>query len=234
MIYAYPTGKRLQPCKVTNEGREIMDEELQKFNEEYLNLGPQYQIPNPELGPLERRVQQTYVDGLLSGEINLEDSEYWFTEPAGSRVLSLLQQWCCVTYALHGRELCERAKVSLHRLCCPGAGGWNQTEKIVRKAKVVPSTHASAAHAGSGRVTTFNPSPHLSNQSACMLHGAGVTCLGVCSCSGHCATTMRAWSWKASWKRCISTTVSKSTLAAVLTGGESLHACMPAQPSKEI
>ena len=61
----------------------MMDEELQKFNEEYLNLGPQYQIPDPELGPLERRVQQTYVDGLLSGEINLKDSEYWFTEPEG-------------------------------------------------------------------------------------------------------------------------------------------------------
>ena len=67
-IQVFPTGKRLQPCHVTNEGREMMDEELQKFNEEYLNLGPQYQIPDPELGPLERRVQQTYVDGLLSGE----------------------------------------------------------------------------------------------------------------------------------------------------------------------
>ncbi len=62
----------------------MMDEELVEFNKEYLNLGPQYQIPNPELGPLEKRVSATYVDGLLSGEISLEDGEYWFTEPAGA------------------------------------------------------------------------------------------------------------------------------------------------------
>ena len=59
------------------------DEEMEKFNKEYMNLGPQWQIPNPELGPLEKRVQTTWVEGLLSGDISLEDSEYWFTEPPG-------------------------------------------------------------------------------------------------------------------------------------------------------
>ena len=76
-------AQRLLPVRVTNEGREMDDEEMEKFNKEYMNLGPQWQIPNPELGPLEKRVQTTWVDGLLSGDINLEDSEYWFTEPPG-------------------------------------------------------------------------------------------------------------------------------------------------------
>ena len=74
----------MHPCvKVTNVYTLQDDEEMEKFNKEYMNLGPQWQIPNPELGPLEKRVQTTWVDGLLSGDINLEDSEYWFTEPAG-------------------------------------------------------------------------------------------------------------------------------------------------------
>lgn len=75
----------LQLRRVTNEGKEMSDEELEKFNEEYINLGPQWQVPEPEKGPLEQRVQATFVDGLLSGEINLEDSEYWFTQPDGMR-----------------------------------------------------------------------------------------------------------------------------------------------------
>ncbi len=61
----------------------MADEELDKFNKEFINLGPQWQIPDPELGPLEQRVQTTFVEGLLSGEISPEDSLYWFTEPEG-------------------------------------------------------------------------------------------------------------------------------------------------------
>ena len=78
-----PAAQKLRPVRVTNEGREMDDEEMEKFNKEYMNLGPQWQIPNPELGPLEKRVQTTWVEGLLSGDISLEDSEYWFTEPQG-------------------------------------------------------------------------------------------------------------------------------------------------------
>ena len=61
----------------------MADEEQEKFDKEYMNLGPQFQIPNPELGPLEKRVQTTFVEGLLSGDIKPEDSDYWFTEPEG-------------------------------------------------------------------------------------------------------------------------------------------------------
>jgi hypothetical protein len=63
----------------------MADEELDKFNKEFINLGPQWQIPDPEKGPLEQRVQTTFVEGLLSGEISPEDAEYWFTEPQGKR-----------------------------------------------------------------------------------------------------------------------------------------------------
>ncbi|CAK0743333.1 hypothetical protein CVIRNUC_001462 [Coccomyxa viridis] len=74
---------RARPVRVTNEGKEMADEEQEKFDKEYMNLGPQFQIPNPELGPLEKRVQTTFVEGLLSGDIKPEDSDYWFTEPEG-------------------------------------------------------------------------------------------------------------------------------------------------------
>ena len=69
--------------RVTNEGQEMSDPEKEKFEKEYMNLGPQWQVPNPEAGPLEQRVQTTFVDGLLSGKIVEKDSEYWFTEPPG-------------------------------------------------------------------------------------------------------------------------------------------------------
>jgi len=72
--------------RVTNEGKEMDDEEMEKFNKEYMNLGPQWQIPNPEDGPLEKRVQTTFVDGLMSGEISPEETEYWFTEPQGQHL----------------------------------------------------------------------------------------------------------------------------------------------------
>ena len=78
-----PAAHRARPVRVTNEGKEMADEEQEKFDKEYMNLGPQFQIPNPELGPLEKRVQTTFVEGLLSGDIKPEDSDYWFTEPEG-------------------------------------------------------------------------------------------------------------------------------------------------------
>jgi len=49
--------------------------------EKYVDLGPQYQVPDPEKGPLERRVSTQFLDGLFSDEINLEDEAYWFTCP---------------------------------------------------------------------------------------------------------------------------------------------------------
>ena len=47
----------------------------------------QYQIPNPELGPLERRVGLTYEDALFSEDISVKDTEYWFSEPEGAHRL---------------------------------------------------------------------------------------------------------------------------------------------------
>lgn len=56
------------------------------YSADMVNLGPQYQIPNPELGPLERRVEKTFVEAIFSDEISLEDTNYWFTEPEGECV----------------------------------------------------------------------------------------------------------------------------------------------------
>ena len=35
------------------------------------------------MGPLEKRVNTTWLDGLFEGEIDLEETDYWFTEPPG-------------------------------------------------------------------------------------------------------------------------------------------------------
>ena len=40
-------------------------------------------MPDPERGPLERRVSTQYLDGLFSDEVKPEDAEYWFTCPDG-------------------------------------------------------------------------------------------------------------------------------------------------------
>lgn len=41
------------------------------------------QIPNPELGPLERRVSLTYLEALSDDHVRQEDIDYWFNEPEG-------------------------------------------------------------------------------------------------------------------------------------------------------
>ena len=43
------------------------------------------QVYNPEEGPLERRVNTQWLDGMFEGEVDLEHTDYWFTEPAGAR-----------------------------------------------------------------------------------------------------------------------------------------------------
>ena len=48
-----------------------------------VKLAPEYQIPNPELGPLEQRVSKTYIEAMYSDEVSVEDTNYWFTEPEG-------------------------------------------------------------------------------------------------------------------------------------------------------
>lgn len=79
---------RLRPCRVTNEGQEMMVPQFASTNE--IDLGPQYQVPDPEKGPLEKRVGRTFIDALFSDEISLEDMQYWFTTPPGMQEVELL------------------------------------------------------------------------------------------------------------------------------------------------
>ena len=58
----------------------------------YMELD-QLQIPHPELGPLERRVEKTYEEALFEDDISIEDAQYWFTEPPGA--------YCCMHLCLH-------------------------------------------------------------------------------------------------------------------------------------
>ena len=70
------------PCRVTNTGEEMKDPEVWGFDPDIIELD-QKQIPQPELGPLERRVELTYEEALFSEDIDLDDTAYWFTEPPG-------------------------------------------------------------------------------------------------------------------------------------------------------
>ena len=77
------------PCRVTNVGEEMRVKEIwDRIEADYIEES-QIQIPNPELGPLERRVGLTYEDALFSDDINVKDTEYWFTEPQGAPCLHL-------------------------------------------------------------------------------------------------------------------------------------------------
>lgn len=37
----------------------------------------------PELGPMSRRVETTFLEGIYSDKVNMEETDYWFTEPEG-------------------------------------------------------------------------------------------------------------------------------------------------------
>lgn len=71
----------MPPCKVTNTGEEMRDPDV--WGADMIQVD-QMQIPNPELGPLERRVELTYEEALFKEEIDLNDTAYWFTEPPGT------------------------------------------------------------------------------------------------------------------------------------------------------
>jgi len=160
------SGSRpVPPCKVTNTGEEMRDPELWgKYDPDIIELD-QLQIPQPELGPLERRVDLTYEDALFSEDIDPVDTEYWFTEPPGM----------CSFHAYISHLACKFAPVHLlidSALCA--SGGWNQEKKKLRKATVIPNADASAEHFGEGRVShlcTFSDNsmlqPRSSRQSRC-------------------------------------------------------------------
>jgi len=77
---------RLPPVNVTNEGKEVQVKKLIQEHglddDEYIVVDPQNPVPNPELGPLERRVSITFEEGLAMEEVDQEAMNYWFTEPA--------------------------------------------------------------------------------------------------------------------------------------------------------
>ncbi len=78
------SGRGPAPCRVTNVGEEMRVKEIwDRIEADYIEES-QYQIPNPELGPLERRVGLTYEDALFSEDISVKDTEYWFSEPEGA------------------------------------------------------------------------------------------------------------------------------------------------------
>ncbi|KAI8111996.1 hypothetical protein M9435_004491 [Picochlorum sp. BPE23] len=77
---------RLPPVCVTNEGKEVrvrklIDERGIDDDNDYIIVDPENPVPNPELGPLERRVSVTFEEGLALDTVDKEAMEYWFTEP---------------------------------------------------------------------------------------------------------------------------------------------------------
>ena len=71
------------------------------YDERTVNLGPQYQVYDPEKGSLSQRVEKTFVEAIFSDEINVDDTNYWFTEPEGGTscsASSCLPQAGCARY----------------------------------------------------------------------------------------------------------------------------------------
>lgn len=42
-------------------------------------------MPDPEKGPLERRIGKSWLEAMTKGEIDLQETAYWFTEPPGGQ-----------------------------------------------------------------------------------------------------------------------------------------------------
>lgn len=113
---------------------------------DYMELD-QMQIPHPELGPLERRVEKTYEEALFEEEISPDDAQYWFTEPPGAQaartsLVHILSKYV-ISYFVGGC-VCKQLLWD--------TGGWNQEKKRLRKATVVPNDYANAQNFGEGRV----------------------------------------------------------------------------------
>lgn len=79
--------RMLPPAKVTNEGKEVRVKHLYQEkgiddDGDYIIVDPKNPVPNPELGPLERRVSVTFEEGLALDTVDKDAMDYWFTEPA--------------------------------------------------------------------------------------------------------------------------------------------------------
>lgn len=77
---------RKEPCRVTNEGREVRVKELienagMNDDADYVVLDPYNPPPDPHLGPLERRVSLAFEEALEQDIVDEEAMRWWFTEP---------------------------------------------------------------------------------------------------------------------------------------------------------
>lgn len=77
-------AKPVPPCRITNTSDEVRFADIWGEEKDYIEKD-QIQIPNPELGPLERRVTLPFEEAFFedADDINIEDTQYWFTEPPG-------------------------------------------------------------------------------------------------------------------------------------------------------
>ncbi|GFR51429.1 hypothetical protein Agub_g13718 [Astrephomene gubernaculifera] len=81
----------LEPCRITSTAKELyqsneakeMNVEEDDGEEAYIDV-PDYQVWEPEKGPLERRVYKSYNEAMKDDRIDLRDTEYWFSNPEGN------------------------------------------------------------------------------------------------------------------------------------------------------
>ena len=133
------------------------------------------QIPNPELGPLEQRVEATYESATLSDSISIEDTEYWFNTPEGTYADSTLHpvtpsNGSVPVFAgsmhISGHHLSDlriwRGIIAVAAVpsCALWAntsashtGGWNIEPERVAKAKETTTEIPTAHNPGDGRVS---------------------------------------------------------------------------------
>lgn len=71
---------KVEPARLTNTQDEL--DPYRTPEDDFIDIS-QLQIPNPEEGPLERRVNLTYLEALESELTSNEDMEYWFEPPPG-------------------------------------------------------------------------------------------------------------------------------------------------------
>ncbi|GLC34278.1 hypothetical protein PLESTB_001602600 [Pleodorina starrii] len=80
----------LEPCRITSTSKELFQSEQAKEmnmddngEDAYMDL-PDYQVFDPDKGPLEKRVQRSFLDAVTDDKVDLRDTEYWFSNPEGN------------------------------------------------------------------------------------------------------------------------------------------------------
>ncbi|GIL53544.1 hypothetical protein Vafri_9130 [Volvox africanus] len=80
----------VQPCRITSTSKELYQSQQAKEMEmddngedAYMDL-PDYQVFDPDKGPLEKRVQRSFLDAVTDEKVDLRDTEYWFSNPEGN------------------------------------------------------------------------------------------------------------------------------------------------------